>query len=513
RGGSQSAAEPLHGGGTGPGVRRRRLQRPFCPGARRPKGSQRALQSFVGPYSGAVDFGIQFFERSGKGGISGSAEPVYPELYGQKGGGLFPGPERLQQGYPGTPAKLGPIPALCHPTGLCGGNPQPGRDSRGSPGFQIPGKILPGYPIWILQCGGPGRRPRGPDLQEAVVPQGGDLSQGTVSGLQGLPGRGGPKGRATDYFDQETITIQTMRTIFVIAALLQGIVLSGQTAVEFGVLTPFEREFETYEKDSTAHAVYLYERGDSYFEVQDRHIWLIKKYHAKKKILDQRGFSQAEVVIPYYHSDNRSERVTNLRAMTHNGTLRHSVMPEQVFEVDENEFWSMKKFTFPKVEVGSILEYTYEIRSPYIFNLRGWSFQDGIPKVLSEFHAKIPGNYKYNRTLIGELALDVDEATLEKSCFYLPGTSSNPADREVLTYTMKDVPAFEHDGEYMLSANNYRSRLDFELSEYQGFDGTIQKFTKTWEDVDREFKADKDIGGQLGKKNYFEKRVPEDLLE
>lgn len=304
-----------------------------------------------------------------------------------------------------------------------------------------------------------------------------------------------------------------MRTIFVIAALLQGIVLSGQTAVEFGVLTPFEREFETYEKDSTAHTVYLNERGDSYFEVQDRHIWLIKKYHAKKKILDQRGFSQAEVVIPYYHSDNRSERVTNLRAMTHNGTLRHSVMPEQVFEVDENEFWSMKKFTFPKVEVGSILEYTYEIRSPYIFNLRGWSFQDGIPKVLSEFHAKIPGNYKYNRTLIGELALDVDEATLEKSCFYLPGTSSNPADCEVLTYTMKDVPAFEHDGEYMLSANNYRSRLDFELSEYQGFDGTIQKFTKTWEDVDREFKADKDIGGQLRKKNYFEKRVPEDLLE
>src|SRR5690606_966630 len=52
-----------------------------------------------------------------------------------------------------------------------------------------------------------------------------------------------------------------------------------------------------------------------------------------------------------------------------------------------------------------------------------------------------------------------------------------------------------------------------ELSEYQGFDGTIQKFTKTWEDVDREFKADKDIGGQLRKKNYFEKRVPEDLLE
>ena len=307
--------------------------------------------------------------------------------------------------------------------------------------------------------------------------------------------------------------VRAMRTIFILAALFQGVALWGQQAVEFGTLTPFEREFETYEKDSTAHAVYLYERGDSYFEVGDRQIWLIKEYHAKKKILDQRGFSQAEIVIPFYHSDNRSERVANLRAITHNGTVRHSVLPEHVYEVDENEFWSMKKFTFPQVEVGSVLEYTYEIRSPFFFNLRGWSFQDGIPKVLSEFHAKIPGNYRYNRALIGELALDVDKATIEKNCFYLPGYSTGPADCEVLTYIMKDVPAFEYDGEYMLSANNYRSRLDFELSEYLGFDGTTQKFTKTWEDVDREFKADKDIGGQLRKKNFFEKKVPEDLLE
>lgn len=211
--------------------------------------------------------------------------------------------------------------------------------------------------------------------------------------------------------------MHAMRTIFVIAILLQGIALWGQQPVEFGVLTPFEREFKTYEKDSTAHAVYLYERGDSYFEVQGNYMWLIKKYHAKKKILDQRGFSQAEISIPYYHSNNRSEQVLNLRAITHNGTVKHSVLQESVFQVDENEYWSMKKFTFPQVEVGSILEYSYEIKSPYMFNLRGWDFQEEIPKVVSEFHAKIPGNYRYNRTLIGELSLDVDLATIEKNCF------------------------------------------------------------------------------------------------
>src|SRR5690606_10236587 len=59
---------------------------------------------------------------------------------------------------------------------------------------------------------------------------------------------------------------------------------------------------------------------------------------------------------------------------------------------------------------------------------------------------------------------------------------------------------------------NYRSRLEFELAEYRGFDGQGQKFTQSWEDVDKEFRTDKDIGGQLRKRNYFERNVPLDLI-
>ena len=79
-------------------------------------------------------------------------------------------------------------------------------------------------------------------------------------------------------------------------------------------------------------------------------------------------------------------------------------------------------------------------------------------------------------------------------------------------YTMKDVPAFEEDEEFMLSASNYRSRLEFELSEYEGFTGRKERFTKSWKDVDREFRTDGDIGGQLRKKNYFERNLPLDII-
>ena len=280
---------------------------------------------------------------------------------------------------------------------------------------------------------------------------------------------------------------------------------------KFGELTPFEKEFVGYEKDTTAMAVYLYERGDNYFDIRNDRIWLITEYHAKIKILKKDGYDKANVEIPYYHSDDATEAVINIRGITHNGVQRSGLHKDKIYKVDINERWSAKRFTLPNVQLGSIVEYTYEIQSPFFFNLKGWDFQEDIPKVYTEYHAKIPGNWVYNRTLIGELGLTVNDAKVKKNCFSVPGIP-NSASCEVLTYTMKDVPAFEEAEDYMLSGKNYRAGLKFELSEYHSFRGGISKYTKSWKDVDKEFRTDRDIGSQLKKKNFFEKNVPEGLL-
>ena len=304
-----------------------------------------------------------------------------------------------------------------------------------------------------------------------------------------------------------------IRRLFWLVVLLHGTVLLGQLQPEFGQLTPEESRFTAYTKDTTANALYLFEKGENYFEVRRGYIFLITKYHAKKKILNKQGFSEAEIAIPYYHNDERSEKVSGIRGITHNGVVKTSVLKENVFDVDVSENWSEIRFTFPNVQEGSILEYVYEVQSPFFYNLNGWDFQDDIPKLYTEYNAKIPGNYRYNRALIGELKLDVNDATIKKNCFSLPNASYKAADCEDLKYVMKDVPAFKEDEEYMLSPKNYRSRLEFELSEYLAFDGTKKKFTKTWKDVDREFRTDRDVGGQLRKKNYFERNVPLEIIQ
>ncbi len=290
-----------------------------------------------------------------------------------------------------------------------------------------------------------------------------------------------------------------------------GAKIFAQYTPTFGELNVWDTDFTTYEKDSLASAVVLFEKGDVKFKVISNSIRLVKEYHVKIKVLNSEGFDQANVSIPFYHSESSTEKISEIQAITHNDGIKTGVRKTEFFTVDLSERWKETRFTFPNVKEGSILEYRYVLRSPYFFKLENWNFQSDIPKLYSEFNAEIPGNYVYNRSIYGSLKLDVNEASVKKSCFSVPG-SSRQADCEVLKYAMKDIPAFKAEEDFMLSPGNYIARIDFEISEHRRFDGVTDKYTKSWEDVDLEFRKDKDIGRQLTKKGFFEKNVPDSLF-
>ena len=264
-------------------------------------------------------------------------------------------------------------------------------------------------------------------------------------------------------------------------------------------------------KKTTAVAVVLYERGDNYFELVNGRLRLVKEYHCKTKVLKQPGIEYGDIEIPYYWKSPRSfEVVEDIRAITHNGTVKTGLRQDGIFTVEEDENWHAKRFPFPDVKVGSILEYKYRIVTPFVYNFEGWTFQTDIPKLYSEFNAKIPGNYIYNRNLSGNLGLSANEASVKERCLDLPGLSKDMS-CEVLKYAMEDIPAFKAEEGFMLAASNYISQIEFELSELYYLDGSKEKFTKSWKDVDKEFKTDPDIGRQLKKNSYFEKLLPPEI--
>ena len=266
-----------------------------------------------------------------------------------------------------------------------------------------------------------------------------------------------------------------------------------------------------YEKDSSANAVFLFERGKTTFHDTDRNIIIRTKYYAKVKIFNKEDVNYATVRVPIYKNDQAKEKVIDIRAITHNGIIKTGLAKEDIFTKKINENWSEVKFTMPNIKDNSIIEYEYTIESPFKFTFKGWEFQDEIPKLYSEFYALIPGNYIYNRRLVGYQKLVKNISGLKKNCFSVSGISGD-ADCEELTYAMQNIPAYIKE-DFMTSIKNYKTAIKFELSEYHGFDGRNRKFTKSWKAVDSEFKNEKSIGRQLRRIEPIKKMIPVSLLQ
>ncbi|MDV7187527.1 DUF3857 domain-containing protein [Lutibacter sp. TH_r2] len=302
------------------------------------------------------------------------------------------------------------------------------------------------------------------------------------------------------------------RLILALVVLLTTIVNAQKKNKDyiFGYITSEEYELKKYPLDTTANAVVLYEIGNSVFKVDDDNIFIETTYYSKIKIFNKEGFEHANFKIPIYNNDNHSEKVINIKGTTSNNYSKTHLAKSNIFNERENENWSYVKFTLPNLKAGSIIEVEYTLKTPFKFNLTGWEFQSSIPKVLSIYKAQIPGNYVYNRKKKGKIHLKTNSSTLKKKCFRVPWYNSAVADCEDVEYSAENIPAFIEE-DYMTDPDNFKSQIKFELSEFKWFDGTKKKYSKTWADVDKEFKTDKNIGTQLKKVSFFENKLPEDI--
>jgi len=296
--------------------------------------------------------------------------------------------------------------------------------------------------------------------------------------------------------------------LFVLALAL------GSKAQDFkyGDITQQESDMKKYDKDTAAHAVVLREFGDARLQLdREDDIKLYFTYHVKIKILDNKGFDKGNVEIPVYTGDNNTfEIVNDIKATTYNmadnGNFEKAELdPKNTFTVKQDKHWSSIKFAMPGMRKGSIIEYTYQLVSPYYFeNFRTWEFQDNIPKMYSEYLVHIPAFFSYKATIRGRLKLTKSTGDVEADCFSYKG-NNNPCSR--LMYAMSDIPAFIEE-DYMTAPKNFLSAIYFELAEYTSpYTYVKSKVTKEWKDIDELLKKNDDFGTQLKKKDLFKDKL------
>lgn len=302
------------------------------------------------------------------------------------------------------------------------------------------------------------------------------------------------------------------KTLSIIIFLFSIIAVNSQVSWIHSFGEPLEKEFalNSFAEAPEEPGVVLYERGYYTVDQADGFIRLFKEVHKKVKVFDAEKFKYATVEIPYMRWGDVQENITNIRAITHNGTVKKYVGAQSMYDSNMSGNYSVKKFTFPDIKDGSILEYIYRIETPMLSNLGTWRFMNEMPTIYSELHMEIPGNYNYNRTLRGTRKLDVNNAKIRKSCFILPGFKV-AGDCEVATYAMKNIPAFKPE-KHMLSEKNYIPSLKFELAEMIRVNQTKQLNSKSWSGVDKDFKVDNNLGRQLNFSRFFKKNMPDSIL-
>ncbi|RDC64523.1 DUF3857 domain-containing protein [Adhaeribacter pallidiroseus] len=279
---------------------------------------------------------------------------------------------------------------------------------------------------------------------------------------------------------------------------------------KLGNTTIQELQMNSYPLDTAAHAVVLNEFGDSWIS-DDDDLNLKHEYKVRIKILDKQGLDQANFAIPVRKSGGKTETVYPVEGVTfnlENGQIVQTKFNSKTYLETKSKYYDLVKFTLPNVKVGSVIEIKYQLQSPFKFNFRRWEFQSDIPKIYTEYWAKIPGNYTYNMTLTSFYPLVKRESEIIKDCFSVGGGKSDCARYK---NAMKDVPAFVEE-DYMTARSNYLAALNFELAEVQSFDGTRNRYTKEWQDADQEMRSDSKFGVQLKRGKEVFKNHLESLL-
>lgn len=282
---------------------------------------------------------------------------------------------------------------------------------------------------------------------------------------------------------------------------------------EYGKHNPSDFLSTKAKVDSTADAEVVQEFGTGQIQLDDveHKLFVDFTYHVKIKIFNAEGFKHGKVEIPLNIYNSTADDIREIRATTYfhdNGSIiKTELDPKQVFTEHKTRYLKLVKFTMPNLKPGSVIEYSYRIKRQSIFNFSSWEFQAEIPKQHSEFVALIPGNYNFNVSLKGLRGLTSQNGVVQKECLRINGVQM---DCSKMTYIMKDIAAFKEE-EFMTAASNFKSTINFELSDVQLLQGGKSNITKSWRDVDYELTSERKFGGQMKQKDLFIARMPEIL--
>jgi len=284
--------------------------------------------------------------------------------------------------------------------------------------------------------------------------------------------------------------------------------------IRFGKVTPQDFTVSSPLADSNANAIVLADIGSSEFEGDNQGRFVLSySRHRRVKILNKNGLDAATETLHLYGSGEDEEKVSALQGRTYN--LENGNVVETRLE-DKNVFRELvskqrtnRKFTLPNVKEGSIIEYTYTIKSPYIFNLQPWVFQGEYPCLWSEYSVDIPEYFNYVFLSQGYQVFAVNTGEVHRTSFKI-GFNGNSAERtetvpldasvQYKHWVMKDVPALKEEP-YTTTLANHIAKIEFQLAEIKYPQTPPKNVMGNWQTVSQQQMESEKFGVPINRQN------------
>lgn len=281
--------------------------------------------------------------------------------------------------------------------------------------------------------------------------------------------------------------------------------------IKFGEFNLADLEMKFYDKDSSADAIVLYDYGQTSFDLPPEVPNQRFVYHRRIKILKKSALNLGTISLILVKGGlGKEQLISNIKGFTYNlenGSVKKEQLDKESIFIEKpvGEMQNVK-ITMPNVKEGSIIEYTYTIRTPFSisFNPSTWTFQEVNPVMWSICEVVVPDYLKYKMLISGYLKEPTKKTEM---------INERTDDMHILglihRYIMKDVPAFREEA-YMTNPEDNISKIEFELERMRLDNMMINNFLSDYPTMNKTMLGS-DIYGGIFKKTGFLKDVAKEI--
>ena len=290
-----------------------------------------------------------------------------------------------------------------------------------------------------------------------------------------------------------------LKTLFGLLLAFLPVLLfaTNQPVIKWNDIPKADLQMTSYDKDPEADALILADIGDINFEIDGNGAGYQFDRHRRIKIFKRSAVDKYGDIAIEYNDDYHQLRKVRAQVIKPDGT-RIEVDKNDMFDERTYEEWTLRKFSFPQLEEGDVIEYSYIFESNNLHNLQDWYFQWSSPVRLSQLRVEMPEWMHYNYLFQGEEGLTINSQ--ERGTIPYRG---NRIQSRIYRYGGEDIPALKQES-YVTTMDDYRMRIRFKLKEIAFAEaGWYETYNPTWNEVAENLEDSEVFGKRIRRKNNF----------